>query len=51
MSTVGNPAASTISLTIWPRELEELDAIAARNGTTREVILRLFLKRGLEENR
>lgn len=50
----GNPPGvydPSVQLTVWPTELEELDAIAARNGTMRDVVLRLFLKRGLEENR
>lgn len=48
---VYDQSTNTIGLTIWPSELEELDVIAARNGTTRDVILRLFLKSGLESNR
>lgn len=42
-----DPGARTLALTVWQQEAEAADAIAARSGTTREVVLRVILKEGL----
>lgn len=45
-----DPVSNTILLTIWPQEIEKLDFIARYNDTTRDIILRLFIKEGLERS-